>query len=128
MRPEQLLALQSVCDSQEELQKVWDNPAVFNFNKKFQAWVTLCVAYDNNKFKWTACVRLANPKKCNFKSTVLWQINERLKARSILLDQLDGVGAVLGEEEFASTKGLFLCRLLTPEEKGLVLKPQLLGN
>lgn len=130
MRPEQLIALKNICNSQEDLQAMWDNPAVFKFNDKYQAWVTLCVAPDgpDKKLVWSVCVRLCNPKKGNFKSAGLWTVHEKLKARSILLDQLDGVGNVLGEDLFTSTKGLHLNRKLTPEENGFVLKPHLLGN
>lgn len=132
MRPEHRLALQTICKTQEDLQKMWDNPAIFKFNDKFQAWVTMCVAEDGNEpnkeLVWTACVRLANPKKRNFKSTVFWTTHEKLKARSILIDQLDSVGQALGEEEFTSTKGMHLNKKLTAEERDIVLRPQLLGN
>lgn len=128
MKPEHRLALQTVCRTQEDLQKVWNNPAVYRFNNKLQAWVTMCVAEDGGKLVWTACVRLANPKKRNFKSRKLWTISETLKARSILINELDGVGSSLGEEEFSSTKGLHLARKLTAEERDIVLRPELLGN
>lgn len=129
MRPEQRLKLNNVCYSQEDLQKIWDNPAIFKFNHKFQAWVTLCVAKEGqDKLVWTAGVRLANRVRRNFKSVALWTIHERLKARSILIDQLDGVGSVLGEEEFNSTKAIHPNRNLTSEERNIVLAPHLLGN
>lgn len=129
MRPEQLVALKNVCYSEEELQEIWNNPAVFKFNDKFQAWVTLCVAKEGtDKLSWVCCVRLANPKKRNFKSAALWTIQEKIKARSILIDQLDGVGMAIGEEEFTNTKGMFLTKRLTEEEREVVFRPALLGN
>lgn len=130
MRPEHRLALQNVCKSQEDLQKIWDNPAVFKFNSKLQAWVTMCVAEDgpDKHLVWTTCVRLANPAKRNFKSVVLWTAHERLKARSILIDQLDSVGQALREEEFTSTKGMHLNKRLTSEERDIILRPHILGN
>lgn len=129
MRPEQLVALKNVCCSQEEIQTVFNNPAVFNFSSKFKAYVTLCVAKEgDDKYVWTACVRLANQAKRNFKSSALWTIQEKIKARNILLDQLDGVGAELGQEEFNSRKGMHFNKLLTPEEKWVVLRPAVLGN
>lgn len=132
MRPEHVLALQHPCKSQEDLQKIWDNPAIFNFSKKYKAWVTTCVAYDGGleaeHLKWAACIRLANHTKQNFKSVALWTISERLRARSILIDQLAEVGSILGEEEFRTTNGLHFNKKLTAEEVGVVLKPHLLGN
>lgn len=130
MRPEQRLALDNICKTQEDLQTVWDNPAIFKFNHKYQAWVTLCLAEDgpDKHLVWTTAVRLANPVKRNFKAVALWTISERLKARSILLDQLEGVGALLGEEEYTSTKAMHLNRMLTPKEKGIILAPHILGN
>lgn len=130
MRPEHLVALQNICKTQEDLQKVWDNPAVFKFNDKFQIWVTMCVAEDgpDKTLVWTACVRLADPKRRKFKSAAVWTAHETVKARTILFDQLAEVGQALGEEEFSSTKGLHLNKKLTPEEHGIVLKPHILGH
>jgi hypothetical protein len=129
MRPEQLLALQNVCYSQEDLQNIWDNPAPFNFSKKHEAWVTMCVAKEGaDKLLWTACVRLANPVRRNFKSSALWTTHERIKARNMLYDQLDGVGSFLGEEEFTSKKGMHLNKRLTEEERDVVFRPHILGS
>ncbi len=130
MKPEHLVALQNICQSQEDLQKVWDNPAIYKFNDKYQAWVTLCVAEDgpDKELVWTCCVRLANPAKRNFKSQKLWTTHERIKARNILLDQLAGVGTTLGEVEFTTISGMHFNKRLTPEERDIMLRPHILGN
>jgi hypothetical protein len=132
MKPEHLVALQNVCKTQDDLQKIWDNPAVFKFNDKFQIWVTMCVAEEGNEphkeLVWTACVRLADPKRRKFKASAVWTAHERLRARAILFDQLAEVGQELGEEEFNSTKAMHLNKKLTPEERGIVLKPHILGH
>lgn len=126
----QRLALENVCKTQEDLQKVWDTPAIFKFGTSHQAWVTLCVAQDgpNKDLVWAVAVRLANPKKRNFKSTKLWTTAERLKVRSILLDQLLGVGSPLGEEEFDTTKAMHINKRLTAEERDIILRPHILGH
>lgn len=128
MRAEQREALEHVCDTQEKLAQRWANPQVYRFGKLRQIWVMLCVAVDGGKFVWSVSARIANPGKRNFKSVALWTTSERLRARSILIDQLDGVGLLLGEEEFESTKALHINRKLTEEEYSIVMSPQILGN
>lgn len=128
MRAEQREALEHVCDTQEKLAQRWANPQVYKFGKFRQIWVMLCVAVDGGKFVWSVSTRIANLRKRNFKSVALWTTSERLRVRSILLDQLNGVGSVLGEEEFESSKALHINRKLTEEEYSIVMSPQILGN
>lgn len=130
MRPDQLLALQNICKTQEDLQVVWNNPWVFKLNNKFQLWVTMCVAADgpDKNLVWTACARLANLTRKSFKNRKLWTAHEILKARTVLIDRLYGVGTSLGEEEFDTTTAMHINRCLNAEEKNIVLKPHILGH
>lgn len=128
MRAEQREALEHVCDTQEKLAQRWANPQVYKFGKFRQIWVMLCVAVDGGKFVWSVSTRIANLRKRNFKNVSLWTASERLRARSILIDQLDGVGSLLGEDEFETTKALHINRKLIEAEYGVVMAPQILGN
>lgn len=129
MNQKQRKALEKVCRTQEDLQAVWDKPELFKFGSRILC-VTLCVAEDgpNKELVWAAAVRIANPKKQNFKSVVLWSLQEKLKARAILLNELEGIGAVLGEEEFASKKAMHINKRLTTEERNIMLRPHILGG
>lgn len=131
MNQTQKLALAAVCKTQDDLQVVWNNPAVFKFSKKYQAYVTMCVVEESvgdeePKLKWTAGIRLANPLKKTFKPTSTWMQDERWQAQRMLDDQLQGVGGT-EIEQFDTRVGMHLNKNVTPAEAVLIYSPNLLA-